>query len=46
MNVKAQNGIGDEEEEWIDIKEEEEDMDIEEDEYVDIREEVSHEDTV
>jgi hypothetical protein len=55
VNVKAEKGIGSEEEECIDIKdeegihseeEEEEDVDIEEGEDVDIKEEVSFEDTV
>ena len=52
--VKAENGIGIEEEECTDIKdeegihseEEEGDMDKEEEEYVDRREDVSHEDTL
>ena len=54
LNVKAENGIGIEEEECIDIKveegihseEEDGDMEKEEEEYVDIREDVSHEDTL
>jgi hypothetical protein len=56
MNVKTEKGIGSEEEECIDIKDEEgmyskeegveEDVDTKEEEDVDIKEEVSLEDTV